>query len=81
MAALSRSCQSSPLGKRTADLRIRVPEATREELELLYRAAGYSSAAEYLAEVVICHVHGPDALRSLYEARVQAVAGKGRERG
>jgi hypothetical protein len=77
---MSRSGQTSPLGKLTAELKTRVAEDTRDELERQAREAGMV-LGEYIREVLMIRAHGIEMVRSLYDARLSLVAGIGPESG
>ena len=75
MTSLSRSGATSPLGKLTAKIgEFRVSEETHDELERQAREAGLG-LSEYVREVLMIRAHGIDMVRSLYERRLQLVAG------
>lgn len=75
----SRSIISNPLGKCTADVKSKVPEETKELLEIEARKAGMT-LSEFLREICIARAHGVEMLRSLYEQRIAVVSGSGPEK-
>ena len=79
--AFSRSGNSSAFGKRTQAVRSLIPAVTKDALERLWRALGYPSESEFLAELIEIRVHGVEHVESLRRARVRAVAGIGTEKG
>jgi hypothetical protein len=78
MTSLSRSGVTSPLGKLSAEIKVRVSESTRDELEQQARTAGMG-LSEFLREILLIRAHGIDMVRSLYETRLALVAGTGPE--
>lgn len=75
--AFSRSDRSCILGKRTADVRTKVPEETAEGIRRLAIEAQMTES-EFVAEVLMLRVHGEETMRSLALERLAVVAGKGR---
>lgn len=71
---------SSPLGKLTADVRIKVDEETRDELDRLAVDAGMG-LSEFIRELLMIRVHGRDRVARLHKARLALVAGVGMEEG
>lgn len=80
MTLLARTGQSCPLGKLTAEVKVRVPEETRDELERQARQAGLG-LSEFLREILLIRAHGIDMVRRLYEERLALVAGIGTKSG
>jgi hypothetical protein len=78
VTSLSRSGATNPLGKLSAEIKVRVPEATHDALEQQARTAGMG-LSEFLREILLIRAHGIDMVRSLYEARLALVAGTGPE--
>lgn len=79
MTGLSRSVESCPLGKCTAEIpKVKVPEETLEGAMRLAREAGMS-LSEWLRMLVMVRVHGVEDVRRIYEERILVVAGKGKE--
>lgn len=76
MTNLSRSGQTNPLGKLSAEFTVRVSEDTRDELEQQARACGMG-LSEFIREVLMIRAHGLDMVRRLYERRLAMVSGKG----
>ena len=74
MSALARSGTTSTLGKLTAKVEVRVSEDTRDELEQLARQCGMG-ISEYIRELLMIRAHGIESVRSLYEKRLELVAG------
>lgn len=74
MTSLSRNGSTSPLGKLSAEIKVRVPEDTREELEKQAREAGMG-LSEFIREMLLIRAHGLDMVRRLYEDRLAMVAG------
>lgn len=79
--ALSRGERSSLFGKRTRDKRTKVSDFTDEKLQELWRSLGYSTEAQFLAELIEIRVHGVAHVEKLQGDRLRAVAGLGTERG
>lgn len=80
-AALSRSGNTSPLGKFTAEFpKFKGPEETHEGAERLAREAGLT-LAEWLRTLVMIRVHGMDTVEKLHAERLRVVAGTGEESG
>lgn len=79
--AFSRAERSSLFGKRTEDVRTRVSPFTKEKLCALWRALGYRTESEFIAELIEIRVHGLRHVETLHGARVRAVAGIGKEKG
>lgn len=74
MTNLSRNGTTSPLGKLSAEIKVRVPEDTREALEQQARSAGMG-LSEFIREMLLIRAHGMDMVRRLYEDRLAMVAG------
>lgn len=73
---LSRSGESSPLGKRTFELpKTKVPEETAEILMQRAKAVGMS-LSEYLCWQSMIAAHGLEHVESLMRQRLAVVAGK-----
>lgn len=78
---LSRSGQSSPLGKFTAEFpKWKGPEETSDIANRLAREAGLS-LAEWLRMLVMVRCHGVDEVVRMHETRLKVVAGIGNESG
>lgn len=77
----SRSERSSLFGKRTEEVRTRLAPFTKEKLGELWRALGYRTEAEFIAELIEIRVHGVRHIETLHGARVRAVAGIAKEKG
>ncbi|NMG71816.1 plasmid mobilization protein [Parazoarcus communis] len=77
---MSRSGHTGPLGKLTAEIKIRTDEDTKEGLERMARSAGLS-LAEYVRDLLMVHAHGYEYVASLYAARLSRVAGLGAASG
>lgn len=73
---LARTGSTSPLGKLSAEIKVRVPEDTRDVLERQAREAGLG-LSEFLRELLLIRAHGIDMVRSLYDTRLAMVAGTG----
>lgn len=69
-----RTGRSSGFGKLTAEIRARVPEDTAEGLARLAAKAGVPQA-EYVRDVLMCHVHGPVIVLSLRQISSRHIAG------
>lgn len=78
---MSRSTRPSSFGKRTADVRTKLAPQTKEALGNKWRELGYSSEADYLADLIEIAVHGLDYVASLQEERLRKIAGIGKEKG
>lgn len=77
---LSRSGASSPLGKLTFQAKVNLPEETGEILSREARRL-VLSLSEFLRDALMVRAHGLDYVRSLYDSRLQSVAGTGTELG
>ena len=78
--ALSRSGQTSPLGKLTEPVGpFKIPIETKEILEREARRAGLT-LNEFLRELAMIRAHGIEAMRRLYEERTAVVRGTEEER-
>lgn len=75
---LSRSGASSPLGKLTFQVKVNLPEETGEILAGEARRLGLSTS-EFLRDYLMVRAHGYDYVRTLYQSRLDSVAGKGPE--
>lgn len=78
--SLSRSGTTSPLGKLSYEIKVRVAESVGEELEQQARALGLG-VGELVREVLTIKALGYDHVRKLYQDRLEMVAGNGTERG
>ncbi|WP_045454300.1 hypothetical protein [Caballeronia cordobensis] len=76
--ARGRTGFSSPLGKLTAEVRTKVDEDTRDELERIATDAGMG-ISEFVRELVLIRVYGRDHVARLHRARLSLVAGVGME--
>ena len=73
---MSRSGSSSPFGKLTEELKLRISFPTAEGLK--ERAALFGmGVGEYVRTLVDCDVHGIEKVASIAADRVRQVAGKG----
>ena len=71
----SRSGSSNVFGKLTAEVpKVKIPEATHEELERLSREAGLS-LSEFVRELLMVRAHGLDMVSKLHADRLRVVAG------
>jgi len=77
-ASFARSGESSPLGKLSTEVKVRLSEETGELLKKQAQALGMGMS-EYLREVLIIKAHGYDYMRKVYQARLDQVAGTGTE--
>lgn len=78
---LSRSGESSPLGKLTFEVpKTKLDEQTGEVVTKRRQALGLS-LSEYVRLVLQVHAHGVDHLNSLQRARLEVVARMGKEIG
>lgn len=66
-------------GKRTEDARTKLSSFTKERLAEVWRALGYRTEAEFLAELIELRVHGVEHVEKLHADRLRAVVGKGHE--
>lgn len=79
MARLSRSGETSPLGKLTEPIGpVKISVDTKEALDREARRAGLTTN-EFVRELIMVRVHGKEEMRRLYEERIAVVAGKGEE--
>jgi hypothetical protein len=76
---MSRSTRPSPFGKRTEEVRTRLALETKTALGTKWRRLGYSTEAEYLADVIEIAVHGFDRVSSIQLERLRDIAGIGKE--
>jgi hypothetical protein len=77
----SRSGQTSPLGKFTADFpKFKGPEETKEILEREARLASMT-LAEFIRNLCMVRAHGEKTIRSLYDKRMDVVVRNGEEKG
>lgn len=76
--SLTRTTSSSPLGKLTFQCKVNLAEETGEILAGEARRLGLS-ISEFLRDYLMVRAHGYDYVRTLYEARLDGVAGKGPE--
>lgn len=67
-------------GKLTAEIKVRIDDDTRDELERLAFEAGMD-LAQFLRELVMIRVYGIDHIARLQERRLSLVAGIGDEEG
>ncbi|MEZ7524034.1 ribbon-helix-helix protein, CopG family [Burkholderia vietnamiensis] len=77
---MARPRSSSALGKLTADIKTRVDDDTRDELDRLACEAGMG-LSEFLRELVMVRVYGRDHVVRLHRTRLAMVAGIGPEEG
>lgn len=81
MTALSRTGNSRPLGKLTAEFpKFKAPEETHDGAEQLAREAGMT-LAEWVRTLVMIRVHGLDMMAKVQADRLAVVAGMGEVRG
>lgn len=77
-ACFARSPDSSPFGKRTAELRCRVDEETEELLTRRAREEGMS-LGEYIGLRLMIEAHGLERVQSVYADRLIRIAGIGKQ--
>jgi hypothetical protein len=70
----ARSGRSSPIGKLSAKVEVRVNEDTKDELDRQARECGLG-LGEFVRELLMIRAHGIDSVRRLYEHRLQLVSG------
>lgn len=76
---LSRSGRASASGQKlTNEIKTRVDDDTRDELDRLSRRAGVS-LSEFVRDLLMIRAFGLDHVRTLHEERWAVVAGKGPE--
>ncbi|AGW94626.1 hypothetical protein N234_31750 [Ralstonia pickettii DTP0602] len=68
--------RSNALGKLTAEIKTRVDDVTRDELDRLACEAGMG-VSEFIRELVMVRVHGLDRVARLHRSRLAMVAGCG----
>jgi hypothetical protein len=79
MTSLSRTGQTNPLGKFTAEFpKFKGPEETHELATRLAREQDMT-LAEWVRELVMIRVHGIDMMTTLHADRLRGVAGMGEE--
>jgi hypothetical protein len=78
--AMARGLTSSSLGKLTAEIKVRVDDDTKDELDRLAFEASMG-LAEFLRELVMIRVYGRDHVARLHRSRLALVAGIGPEEG
>lgn len=71
---MARPRSSSTLGKLTAEVKARVDDDTKDELDRLAFEAGMG-VSEFLRELVMIRVYGQDHVARLHRARLAMVAG------
>lgn len=71
---MTRGRTSGTLGKLTAEIKARVDDATKDELDRLAFDAGMG-LSEFLRELVMIRVYGRDHVARLHRARLSMVAG------
>lgn len=72
-AYLSRVRGNPLAGKRTASVSARVPDEFKQELHDFWRALGYSSESDFIFELLIVAVRGPDGLTNLHRQRISSL--------
>ncbi|RQZ17255.1 ribbon-helix-helix protein, CopG family [Burkholderia sp. Bp9031] len=77
---MARPRSSSTIGKLTVDIKTRVDDDTRDELDRLAGDAGLN-LSEFLRELIMVRVYGRDHVVRLHRARLAMVAGIGPEEG
>ena len=75
---MSRSTRPSSFGKRTEDVRTKLALPTKTGLSKKWRELGYSSEADYLADLIEIAVHGLDYVSTIHLERLKKIAGMGR---
>ena len=76
----SRSGESCLLGKRTEEVRSRVPGETIDVLNRQAREVGMS-LSEYVCWKLMIEAHGFDHVAKLQSQRLAVIAGNGKEKG
>lgn len=76
--AFSRSGESCLLGKRTAEIRSRVPDETEEILTRKAREVGMA-LSEYVCWKLMIEAHGLEHVRKLQTERLSVIAGTGKK--
>jgi hypothetical protein len=77
---MARGRTSGTLGKLTAEVKVRVDDETKDELDRLAFEAGMG-LAEFLRELVMIRVYGRDHVARLHRTRLSLVAGIGPDEG
>jgi hypothetical protein len=72
--------RSNGLGKLTAEVKVRLDDETREELDRIAYDAGMG-LSEFLRELVLIRVYGRDHVARLHKTRLSLVAGVGPDEG
>lgn len=72
--------RTNVLGKLTAEVKVRVDEATRDELDRLSNEAGMG-LTEFLRELLMVRVYGQDHVVRLHRSRLALVAGVDMDEG
>lgn len=62
-------------------MRTKLAQLTKTGLSKKWRELGYSSEADYVADLIEISVHGFDHVASLQEERLRVIAGIGNETG
>lgn len=78
--AFARSGESCLLGKRTAEIRTRVPDETEEILTVKARGVGMA-LSEYVCWKLMIDAHGIGHVSKLQNERLARIAGNGSEKG
>ena len=73
---MARGRSTTTLGKLTAEMKVRVDDDTRDELDRLAYEAGMA-VSEFLRELVMIRVYGRDHVARLHRTRLALVAGIG----
>lgn len=77
---MARGRTSTALGKLTAEVKVRVDDETKDELERLAFDAGMGTS-EFLRELVLIRVYGREHVARVHRSRLDLVAGIGPEEG
>jgi Ribbon-helix-helix protein, copG family len=72
--------RTTTLGKLTAEVKVRVDEDTKDELDRLAYEAGMGTS-EFIRELMMIRVYGREHVARLYKTRMFMVAGMGPEEG
>lgn len=77
---MARGRTSGTLGKLTAEIKVRVDDETKDELDRLAFDAGMG-LAEFLRELLMIRIYGRDHVARLHRSRLAMVAGIGPDEG
>lgn len=76
----ARSANTSVFGKCDEHIpKTPVPESVKLDVTKRWRELGFSSCAEYVRQLVLIDLYGKDMLKSLHDARLDAMTTNGDE--